>query len=172
MTPTPRIRRSSSELFALAADALIDSLPHGEAKRIAGSIKVSPSYLSDLRAGRRPWTDRLKDSLCIAFDVSVAEVYRMGEELERTGHLFPYGRQVRKTAHHSIERAYPIRAMASREFYLDFSEVPAPGTSYVEGLPATRQYLAEDMSDGEYLQYTREIFASILKHYITKPRKN
>ena len=172
MTPTHRIKKTSAELFAMAADALIASLPHGEAQRIAKVMGVRASYLSDLRAGRRPWTDRLRDALCIAFHVSVADVYLMAEELDRTGHLFPYPRQVRRTGLHTLERAYLIWSLSAREFHLDFSEVPAPGTDYIQGLPATRQYLKGSMSDGGYLQYTRDIFSSILKHYITKPRKN
>jgi len=168
MSPKKNIKHSSTEIFSIAARELISNLGRGEQKRAAKAIEVSPAYLNDLLAGRKNWSDRLRDKLAAFLKMSVAEIYLVGERFLESGFLFPYVTQVDDTAKYSVERAMIIINLALKEYHLMFEWAVSP--NLIDALrdknPSIDRYLNSEISDGEFLYEMREMVRAVISHYL------
>lgn len=158
---------TSAAAFRAAAEKLIRSNGHGGQVELARHLHISKGYLGDLIAGRKDWTDPLRDSLAQHYGLSVAEMLMIGEEFLRTGNWFSYGREVAGMPPHSLERASKLWVLAAQEFRLPDSSFLSP--SAIRGwVPRIDDYLARNISDAEMYQTARNYFKRLLYHYLPK----
>jgi hypothetical protein len=159
---------SSAELFILAASAIVDRMPHGSQGKLAKVMGVRDGYLSDLIKGKRNWSDRLRDKFADSVGMSVAELYSIGEGINKTGMFFPYMRKVQDTPPYSIHRA-------SRIIQLVMKEIRLEGTAlYDEKLLSAwmpkeiERYLKKAISDGDLYDFFLSHFKKALVNYTLK----
>lgn len=158
---------TSSAAFRAAAEKLIRANGHGGQVELARHLHISKGYLGDLLAGRKDWTDHLRDALASHYGLSVAELLIIGEEFLRTGNWFSHGREVAGLSPHSIERAAKIWLVAAQEFKLPDSSFLSP-KAIASWAPRIDDYLSRTISDAELYQTARNYFKRLLYHHIPR----
>ena len=152
--------------FAIAARELAKTWERGRIRIVAQDMGIQATFLSDLFAGRRSWSEQKKEAFCKAVDIKMSEMYARGEDYIATGCFFPYGPEVSGTEPHSYERAFTIAMLAAQEAKLK-------GIPFIKDKEQLRilkdydtdKYVKGELTDGEMLNYYRAIMSSILEYY-------
>lgn len=162
-------RHTTSEIFAVAAREIVKrTMDRGQQKHLAKSMNIRPSYLSDLLAGRRNWSDRLRDKFVDVINVSITDLYAIGEEFLKTGTFFPHVGSVSKHPAHTIERAAFILELALHDFHLSNVGGATPEV-LLAWKPATLEaYLKGQASDGALYDMLCAALKTLLKNYVLK----
>jgi hypothetical protein len=160
--------KTSAEVWLAAVQGLVKLriTERGGLKRLADNMGIKPGYLTDLLCGRRNWSDNFRDKFANIMGVSVADVYAIGEEKIKTGHIFPYNRALNGAAPSSVDRAVKIVALVFVEFKL--GRVATINADFVKGMFPTEldAYLEGHVPDGAFYKGVKTAIAELLKFYL------